>query len=181
MSKKHLAYKELIDNMLILGSNILSMAHIYDNMYKDYTYIDDLLLTTWDLSFKQEIYTKAWHYYEQSVSKYHVFYDCYNWHVKIDVLKKFPKDLALDYSRYPANYPTIRDRNIGFAKLETIHNEIMHWMFGICKYDIHKKSTIDLEKIFPKNIFYEKCMSSTIESNSNGPKKSIPLFQDSID
>lgn len=181
MSKKDLAYKELIDNLLIVGSGILSMAYIYDNMYKDYTYIDDLLLTTWDLSFKQEVYSKAWHYYEQSVSKYHVFYDCYNWHAKIHMLKEYPISWALDYPNYPDNYPSIQDRNIGFAKLETIHDEIMHWMFGICKYNIHKKSTIDLEKIFPKNIFYEKCMLSTIESNSSGPKKSIPVFEDSID
>jgi hypothetical protein len=80
-----------------------------------------------------------------------------------------------------ANYPSIKDRNIGFAKLETIHDEIMYKLFGICKYNIHKKSTIDLEKIFPKKIFYEKCMSDTIESNSNGLKKPIPLFEDSID
>ena len=181
MSKKHLIYKELIDNQLIVGSGILSMAYIYDNMYKDYTHIDDFLLSTWDLSFKQEIYSRAWYYYEQSISKYHVFYDCYNWHMKINIIRDYPKGWALDMRNFPANYPSIKDRNIGFAKLETIHDEIMYQLFGMCKYNIHKKSTIDLEKIFPKNIFYEKCMPSTIKSYSNELKKPIPVFEDSID
>jgi hypothetical protein len=83
--RKDLAYGELNDNLLIIGTGILCKMHVYTNLMNEYAQ---------DLEFYQccehliprdlvgidklEFYTKSWELYKDSLTKYYPFFSHYN-------------------------------------------------------------------------------------------------------
>lgn len=110
--KEDVAYRELNDNILIIGVGILCKVYIYANLYTDYN-------PDFNVS-KVKFYTKAWEYYIESICHYSSFFKHYNWYCKLYELEHFTKS-NIWYKLWEEG--TLRAE---VASIPALHNDILN-------------------------------------------------------
>lgn len=109
--RKDLAYKEILYNILIVGSTILSLIYVHDNVYKDFFGPDNNMFDM-QCTNDTDFFNKVWSHYEQSILKYYALFDIYNWHCKLYMLNEHSRNEILNYDYYNY-YHSARDRYCG--------------------------------------------------------------------
>lgn len=104
-----MVYKELYDNILYRGINILSNQYTYTNLYNYYNNYDHNVTLA-------EFFTKAFEYHKQALEKYYPFCHHFDWHGKLYKLNHwsvydFMKNLSgiLFFEKAVANAPPLQD------------------------------------------------------------------------
>jgi hypothetical protein len=107
--KREVAYEELLDNILIVGTGILCKVYILENILKLYREMDpgDINLSPY------EFYKKIWVFHDESLQKYYPFFHYYNMQCKLYELEhctsKSLSDLnsllKFDLEEYMVNLP----------------------------------------------------------------------------
>lgn len=79
--KEDIAYKELYDNILIVGLDLLCKHYMYTHLY-------NLNIQNPDIN-KLEFFIKGWEYYKEAKTKYYPFFNHYQWYCKLYPLDKY--------------------------------------------------------------------------------------------
>lgn len=122
MLRKDLVYKEIVDNILIVGSSILSLIYVHDNLCRDFIGPDNNIFDIPSID-NIDFFDKVWNYYDQSTLKYYALFDTYNWHCKLYMLNEYSRDEILnnDYYNY---YHSVHDRYCGYENRPAILDRI---------------------------------------------------------
>lgn len=117
-TKGDIAYKELWKEIIRNGMSILCQVYIYEKMVADYTTNGDVYnpIPTND----QEFLRKGWDYYEESISKYHVFFDFYHWNMKMQLVKCNAENHIIAEGNN-SHFITIKDRGYN-PEVSATHN-----------------------------------------------------------
>lgn len=111
--KGDIVYKELYDNILIVGLDLLCRYHIY-------THLNNLYIQDPDIS-KFELFNKGWEYYEEAETKYYPFFHHYQWYSKLYYLDKYSESELLSKVNRAMRVDSSRD------SIPPLYNSILSW------------------------------------------------------
>ena len=170
MLRKDLAYNEILDNILIVGSSFLSLIYVHDNVYKDFFGPDNDIFDLKNIT-DVEFFEKVWTYYAQSISKYYSLFSMYNWYCKLYMLNEHSRDEILQDYKETGRYPSVHKRYDGYDNkpsilyamrgdfdMEAFVSEMGNGPFKVSRNILeikHDMKNFDAKKFYTDGIFYK--------------------------